>query len=74
MPFHALMFEIHIVFSSSVLIRVNKDAYEGHLCQTVNNFVKQNLSSLLSPLRKRLDIIYTSALNYIIIIMILAIF
>ena len=28
-------------------------AFEGHLCQTVNNFVKQNKSSLLSPLGKR---------------------
>ena len=45
--------KFHIVFFSSVLIRHNKDAFEGHLCQTVNNFVKQNKSSLLSPLRKR---------------------
>ena len=35
------------------LIRLNKDAFEGHLCQTVNNFVKQKKLSLLSPLRKR---------------------
>ena len=41
------------MFSSSTLIRLDKDAFEGHLCQTVNNFVKQNKSSLLSPLRKR---------------------
>ena len=41
------------MFSSSTLIRLNKDAFEGHLCQTVNNFVKQNKLSLLSPLRKR---------------------
>ena len=34
--------EFHIVFSSRALIRLNKDAFEGHLCQTVNNFVKQN--------------------------------
>ena len=39
--------------TSSTLIRLDKDAFEGHLCQTVNNFVKQNKSSLLSPLRKR---------------------
>ena len=45
--------KFHVVFSSSTLIRLNKDAFEGHLCQTVNNFVKQNKSSLLSPLRKR---------------------
>ena len=32
---------------SSTLIRLNKDAFEGHLCQTVNNFVKHNKSSLL---------------------------
>ena len=41
------------MFSSSTLIRLNNDAFEGHLCQTVNNFVKQYKSSLLSPLRKR---------------------
>ena len=45
--------KFHGVFSSSTLIRLNKHAFEGHLCQTVNNFVKQNKSSLLSPLRKR---------------------
>ena len=45
--------KFHVVFSSSTLIRLDKDAFEGHLCQTVNNFVKQNESSLLSPLRKR---------------------
>ena len=43
----------HVVFSSSTLIRRNKDAFEGHLCQTVNDFIKQHKSSLLSPLRKR---------------------
>ena len=45
--------KFHVVFSSSSLIRLDKDAFEGHLCQTVNNFVKQDKSSLLSPLRKR---------------------
>ena len=45
--------KFHVVFSSSAIIRLDKDAFEGHLCQTVNNFVKQNKSSLLSPLRKR---------------------
>ena len=45
--------KFHVVFSSSTLIRLDKDAFEGHLCQTVNNFVKQNKSSLLSHLRKR---------------------
>ena len=35
------------------LIRLDKDAFGGHLCHTVNNFVKQNKSSLLSPLIKR---------------------
>ena len=44
--------KFHVVFSSSTVVRLNKDAFEGHLCQTVNNFVKQNKSSLLSPLRK----------------------
>ena len=29
------LFEFHIVFSSSALIRLNKDAFEGHLCQAV---------------------------------------
>ena len=43
--------KFHAVFSSSTLIRLDKDAFEGHLCQTVNNFVKHNKSSL-SPLRK----------------------
>ena len=46
--------EFHAVFSSSTLIRLDKDTFEGHLCHTVNNFVKQNnKSSLLSPLIKR---------------------
>ena len=45
--------KFHIVFSSSALIHLNKDAFEEHLGQTVNNFVKQNKSSRLSPLRKR---------------------
>ena len=45
--------QFHVVFSSSTLIHLNKDAFEGHLCQTVNNFIKQNKSSLLSPLRNR---------------------
>ena len=45
--------EIHVIFSckfyglvygqSSNLIRLDKDASEGHLCQIVNNFVKHNL-------------------------------
>ena len=34
--------ELHIVFSYSALIRLNKDVVDEHLCQTVNNFVKQN--------------------------------
>ena len=41
------------VFSSSTLIHLDNDTFEGHLCQTVNNFVKQNKSSPLSPLRKK---------------------
>ena len=45
--------KFHAVFSSSILIRLDNDAFEGHLCHTVNNFVKQNKSSLLSPLIKR---------------------
>ena len=49
----ANLFKFHVVFSSSTLIRFDKDAFEGHLCQTVNNFVKQNKLSLLSPMRKR---------------------
>ena len=44
--------KFHVVFSSNTLVRLDKDAFEGHLCQTVNNFVKQK-SNLLSPLRKR---------------------
>ena len=32
----------HIVFSSGVFIRHNKGAFEGHWCQAVNNFVRQN--------------------------------
>ena len=31
------MSKFHAVFSSSTLIRLNKGAFEGHLCQTVNN-------------------------------------
>ena len=34
--------EFHIVFSSSAIICFNKDEFGGHLCQAVNNFVKQN--------------------------------
>ena len=45
--------KFHVVFSSSTLIRLDKDTFKGHLCQNINNFVKQNKSSLLSPLRKR---------------------
>ena len=45
--------KFHVVFYSSTLIRLDKDAFKGDLCQTVNNFVKQNKLSLLSPLRKR---------------------
>ena len=30
-----------------------RHCFEGHLCRTVNNLVKQNSSSILSPLRKR---------------------
>ena len=33
--------KFHVVFSFSTLIRLNKDAFEGHLCQTVNNIVSQ---------------------------------
>ena len=39
--------KFHGVFSSSTLIRLDKDAFEGHLCQTINNLVKQDKSSLL---------------------------
>ena len=49
----ANLFKLHAVFSSSTIIRLDKDAFEGHLCHTVNKFVKQNKSSLLSPLIKR---------------------
>ena len=45
--------KFHAVFSSSILIRLDNDAFEGHLSHTVNNFVKQNKSSLLSPLIRR---------------------
>ena len=42
--------KFHVVFSSSsTLIHLDKDAFEGHLCQTVNNLLKQNGSILLSP-------------------------
>ena len=29
--------KFHVVFSSSTFMRLNKDAFEGHLCYTVNN-------------------------------------
>ena len=35
------------VFSSNTLIRLNKEAFEGHLEQTVHNLVKQNYSSIM---------------------------
>ena len=44
--------KFQVVFFSSTLIRLNKDAFEGHLCQTINTVVKKNKSSLMSPLRK----------------------
>ena len=34
--------EFYIAFSSSALIHLNKDAFEWHLYQPVNKFVKQN--------------------------------
>ena len=36
------LFEFHIVYYSSALIRLNKDTVEGYLCQAVHNFVKYN--------------------------------
>ena len=36
------MSEFRVVFSSSALIRLIKDAFEEQLSQAVNNFVKQN--------------------------------
>ena len=45
--------KFHAVFSSSTLICLDKDAFEGRLCHIVNNFVKQNKSRLLAPLIKR---------------------
>ena len=45
--------KFHFVFSFSALIRLTKDAFVWHLSQTVNNLVKENKLSLLSPLRKR---------------------
>ena len=41
------------MFSPSALILLNKNAFQGHLCQTVNNFVIQNQLSFQYPLRKR---------------------
>ena len=42
--------KFNVVFSFSTLIYSTsfcfKDALEGHLCQTFNNFVKQNKSTL----------------------------
>ena len=29
--------KLHVMFSSSTFIRLNKDAFNGHLCETVNN-------------------------------------
>ena len=64
-PFHALIVlgkklsilsscmanpsKFHVVFSYSTLIRLNKDAFEGHLCQTINNFVKKNEKEAALP-------------------------
>ena len=33
--------EFHVMFSSSVLLRLNKDAFDGHVCQTINNGSKR---------------------------------
>ena len=35
--------KFHIVFSSSILIRLNKDTFKGHLYQAVNNFCETEL-------------------------------
>ena len=37
------------VFSSSTLIRLDKDAFEGHLCQTVNAELVLDHHVLLLP-------------------------
>ena len=42
--------KFHIVFSSSAIICFNKDAFEGHLYQTINNFVKQIVEPSVSLL------------------------
>ena len=57
--------ELHIVFSSSVLIRLSKDAFEEHLCQTVNNiephvsFEKEVAIPTHQAYQKHYSILYT---------------
>ena len=57
--------KFHAVFSSSTLIRLDKDAFEGHLCQTDNNFVKQNKSSLGSRVHDTRIMLHLAALKRI---------
>ena len=38
--------EFNIVFSSSTLIHLNKDVFDGHFCHTINNF---NIVSAYAP-------------------------
>ena len=48
------LYEFLIVVSPSVRVHLNNVDFAGHLCQTINNVVKQNQSaSILSLLRKR---------------------
>ena len=59
------LYEFLIVVSPSARVHLNNDDFAGHLCQTINNVVKQDQSaSILSLLRKRRPPQLDQALEY----------
>ena len=46
--------KFHVVFSSSTLIRFDKDAFEGHLCQTVKYSYRSPSKAIVCGLNKLL--------------------
>ena len=48
-----IQYHLTTISSCALSIRLNKDAFQVHLYQTVDTFVENNDSRLMSPLRKR---------------------
>ena len=42
-----------LVFSTSAIIRLTEDAFEGDFCQTVNSIIEKDKPNILSSLNKR---------------------